>query len=338
MRVVVTGATGNLGTSVVEALAADPSIDEVVGLARRRPDWSMPKVTFTEADIRSADLAEVFASANTVVHLAWIFQPTHRPLTTWELNVLGSIRVFEAVAAAGVANLVYASSIGAYSPAPGRRVDETWPTHGLPTAAYGREKAYLERYLDGFEPRHEATRVVRLRPCFAFKRQSASEQRRIFAGPLLPRGIVRPGRLPVLPVPAGVQFQAIHTSDVAEAFRLAVGSDVRGAFNVAAEPVIDRTVLGELLQTRPVRVPAAPVKAALAAAWRLRVAPAGGALFDLLLGLPILNTDRARRELGWAPRHTGVEALREMLAGLAEGAGMSTPPLRADRPPRQHQA
>jgi UDP-glucose 4-epimerase len=337
VRVVVTGATGNLGTSVVEALAADPSIDEVVGLARRRPDWSMPKVTFTEADIRSADLAEVFVSADAVVHLAWIFQPTHRPLTTWELNVLGGIRVFEAAAAAGVANLVYASSIGAYSPAPGRRVDETWPTHGLPTAAYGREKAYLERYLDGFEPRHEATRVVRLRPCFAFKRQSASEQRRIFAGPLLPRGVVRPGRLPVLPVPDGVQFQAIHTSDVAEAFRLAVVSDVRGAFNVAAEPVIDRTVLGELLETRPVRVPPAAVKAALAAAWRMRLAPAGGALFDMLLGLPILNTDRARRELGWAPRHTGVEALREMLAGLAEGAGMSTPPLRADRPPRQHQ-
>lgn len=338
MKVIVTGATGNLGTSVVEALAADPTVDEVVGIARRRPDWTLPKVTFAEGDIRSSDLAEVFSSASAVVHLAWIFQPTHRPLTTWELNVLGSIRVFEAVAAARVPNLIYASSIGAYSPAPGRRVTESWPTHGLPTAAYGREKAYLERYLDGFEPRHEAVRVVRLRPCFAFKRQSASEQRRIFAGPLLPRAVVRPGRLPVLPVPDGVQFQAVHTSDVAEAFRLAVVSDVRGAFNVAAEPVVDHTVLGDLLDTRAVRVPPAPVKAALGAAWRMRVAPAGGPLFDMLLGLPILDTDRARRELGWTPRYTGVEALREMLHGLADGAGMSTPPLRADRPPQHHEA
>jgi len=98
---------------------------------------------------------------------------------------VGSARVFAAASAAGVGALVYASSVGAYSPGPGGRVnesgrvDESWPTHSVPTAAYGREKAYVERLLDTFEARHPDIRVVRLHPAFIVQRQAASEQRRI---------------------------------------------------------------------------------------------------------------------------------------------------------------
>src|SRR5690606_9993072 len=112
-----------------------------------------------------APLGEAFAGADAVVHLAWAFQPTHDPATTWRTNVLGSMRVFDAVAAAGVPALLHASSVGAYSPGPkDHAVDESWPTHGWPDAAYCREKAYLERALDTFERDHPAPRVVRMPP------------------------------------------------------------------------------------------------------------------------------------------------------------------------------
>jgi UDP-glucose 4-epimerase len=332
MRVVITGATGNVGTSVIEALAAEPSVDRIVGLARRRPEWDPPKTSFDTADVRSSDLVGHFRGADVVVHLAWAFHPTHGPLTTWEVNVLGGIRVFEAAARAGVGAMVYASSAGAYSPGAGRRVDESWPTHGMPTAAYGREKAYLERYLDAFVLREPQIRVVRMRTAFVFQRQSASEQRRIFAGPFVPRGLVRPGRLPRLPVPSGLRFQALHGRDAGQAYRLAVVNDrASGPYNVAADPIIDASALAGVFGTRPMTVPPAAVRAALGLGWRLRLVPADEALLDLFLNLPILDTSRIRRELGWSPRHTGVEAIREMLEGLAEGAGGPTPPLRADR-------
>ncbi|AYY14540.1 NAD-dependent epimerase/dehydratase family protein [Actinobacteria bacterium YIM 96077] len=331
MRVVVTGATGNVGTSVVESLAEHPEIDEIVALARRNPEWRSPKVTFVADDIRSRRLVDHFRGASVLVHLAWAFQPTHDPIKTWDTNVMGSIGVFEAAAAAGVSALVYASSVGAYSPGPGEHVDESWPTHSLPVAAYGREKAYLERYLDAFELRHPEMRVVRLRPSFTFKRESASEQRRIFAGPLVPRVLMRPGRLRVLPLPPGLRFQALHTADAAQAYRLAVTSDARGAFNVAAEPVIDGSALATLFGARTVPVPPTALRMALAGAWRLRLAPADEALLALFLQLPTLDTSRIRRELGWEPARSGVDALREMLEGLADGAGAATEPLRPDR-------
>jgi nucleoside-diphosphate-sugar epimerase len=249
---------------------------------------------------------------------------------TWQANAVGSARVFEAASAAGVGALVYASSVGAYSPGPGRRVDESWPTHSVPTAAYGREKAYVERLLDAFEARHPDTRVVRLRPAFIFQRQAASEQRRIFAGPLLPGTLLRPGRLPVIPWPAGLRFQALHADDVAEAYRLAVLGDARGAYNVAADPVIDAASIGEVLGARVVPVPGALAHAGLSAAWRLHLVPAEPALLDLALQLPLLDTSRIRAELGWSPTVSSLDALREVLEGMADGAGAQTPPLAPD--------
>ncbi|HEY9473046.1 MAG TPA: NAD-dependent epimerase/dehydratase family protein [Mycobacteriales bacterium] len=331
MRIVVVGATGNVGTSLVRALGGTPEVSSVLGLARRRPDWSPPKTNWATADIARDDrdgLVELFGGADAVVHLAWLFQPSRDPVTTWDTNVVGSARVFDAVAEAGVPTLLYASSVGAYSPGPkDRMVDETWPTHGWPTAGYTREKAYVERVLDGFEARYPDRRVVRMRPGFTFKRESASQQRRLYAGPLLPARLVRPGLVPFVPDLPGLRFQAMHSADAAEAYRLAVVRDVRGAFNIAAEPVIDTQRLAELLHTRTVRVSSQTVRQAVAAAWRLHLAPVAPYLFDAVLRLPLMDVTRARTELGWTPRYSAVEALDDFLHGLRGTAGMPTAPL-----------
>lgn len=178
--------------------------------------------------------------------------------------MLGSIRVFEACARAGVQVLVHASSVGAYSPGPadGRPVDESRPAHGWPGAAYTRdEKAYLERYLDGFQLAHPDIRLVRMRPAFPFKEESASEQRWIFAGPLLPWRLIRPGLLPALPAMSGLRFQVLHT-DAAEAYRAAVVRPVHGPFNLVADPLLDTAAIAAILHTRTVPLPAGAAHAA----------------------------------------------------------------------------
>ncbi|MET9856211.1 NAD-dependent epimerase/dehydratase family protein [Streptomyces sp. NPDC006450] len=333
MKVVVTGATGNAGTSVIHALAGDPSVSELTGAARRRPARREDGVHWEAVDVApgGSDLDRLFRGADAVVHLAWKFQPTHDPVETWQTNVLGSVRVFEACARSGVHALVHASSVGAYSPGPadGRPVDESWPTHGWPAAAYTREKAYLERYLDGFQQANPRMRVVRMRPCFLFKRASASEQRRIFAGPLLPWWLVRPGLVPAVPAIRGLRFQALHTDDAAEAYRAAVVRPVRGPFNLVADPVLDSGSIARMLHARTIPLPAATARAALSTAWRLHLVPAAPGLLDAVLRLPLLDAGRAREELGWTPAHTSTEAFEEFLAGLRHGAGLDTAPLAA---------
>jgi nucleoside-diphosphate-sugar epimerase len=335
LRVVVTGASGNVGTSLVRALSRDPRVGTVVGVARRRPEWTVDGLEWVTADLGAEDpLDHVLAGADVVVHLAWLFQPQRDPLVTWETNVLGSVRLFEAVARVGVPALVYASSVGAYSPAPQHRfVDETWPTHGWPTAAYTREKGYLERVLDGFETRHEDVRVVRMRPAFLFKAASASQQRRLFAGPLFPGGLVRPGLVPVIPDVPGLRAQAVHTDDAANGFLLAaLDDDASGAYNLAADPVVDAGLLSELLGARVVRLPRWALRGPLAAAWRLHLTPADPKLFDAVLHMPLMDATRARTELGWTPAHDAADTLSEFLSALRHGAGGPTPPLAPELP------
>src|SRR5687767_13138635 len=110
MRVVVIGASGNVGTSLLGALGADPQVDEIVGVARRAPDSEWPKTEWATADVRTADLVPVLRGADAVVHLGWLIQPSRDRETTRAVNVDGTARVFRAVADAGVPSLVYASS------------------------------------------------------------------------------------------------------------------------------------------------------------------------------------------------------------------------------------
>ncbi|MDF5752902.1 NAD-dependent epimerase/dehydratase family protein [Spongiactinospora sp. TRM90649] len=328
MRVVVVGGTGNVGTSVVAALAADPQVTSVLGLARRMPSWRPAKVEWSRADVSADDLMPAFEGADAVVNLAWLFQPTRDPVLTWRNNVLGAIRVFGAAADARVPVLVHASSVGAYSPGPkDRPVSETYPTHGWPRAAYSREKSYLERVLDTFELKHPDIRVVRMRPAFIFKREASAEQRRLFAGPFVPQRLARPELIPIVPDAPGLVFQAVHGDDVGEAYRLAVTKDVSGAFNLAADPVVDPAVLADLLGAKTVPVPGFMLTGLVAAIWRLRLVPASPGLVDLVLKLPVMDVARAHHVLGWRPRHSAVDALRAFASGLRDRDGMDTPPL-----------
>src|SRR5581483_3884955 len=170
MRVVVLGATGNVGTSTLEALAPDERIEEIVAVARRQPISPLPRAQFVSADITRSDLAPLFRGADAVVHLAWLIQPGRNESITHSVNVDGSRRVFEAIVEAGVRTLVYASSVGAYSPGPkDRMVDETWPTDGVRSSFYARHKAAVERDLDRLERDRPEMRVVRMRPGLVFK-------------------------------------------------------------------------------------------------------------------------------------------------------------------------
>ena len=114
------------------------------------------------------------------------------------------------------------------------------------------DRVAVERALDRLEREQPGLRVVRMRPGLIFKAQAATEIRRLFAGPLLPRSLVRPGLIPFVPDAPRLRFQAVHSRDVGEAYRLALLSDARGAFNLAAEPPIGVAELAQILHARPV--------------------------------------------------------------------------------------
>ena len=253
MRIVVTGATGNVGTAVIDSLNRDETIDEIVGVARRLPDLDGvgsplsdgERIRWVGLDV-STDASDVFDGADVVIHLASQIQPIRDERRLHTVNVEGTTRVVEEAARRGVGRVVVASSVGAYAAARGGGpVDESWPADGIPTSVYSRQKAEVERRLDQLQLDHPDTAIVRMRTSLVFSYRAAAEISRYFLGPLVPTSMIGRGLLPVVPIPRDVRLQVVHAPDAAEAYRLAALGDARGAFNIAPIPASDRTTSRE---------------------------------------------------------------------------------------------
>jgi UDP-glucose 4-epimerase len=332
MRVVVTGGTGNVGTALVRALERDDAVDEVTAVARRRPSGTGPegKTRFLVADVASSELAPILRGADAVVHLAWLLQPAHDRELLHAVNVRGSERLLRTAIELGVPRVVVASSIGAYLPGPRTApVDESWPVGPTRTSTYSRQKVALERICDRLEPTGD-TRIVRMRPSLIFQRRAAMEQRRLFVGGILPPRMLQRRLWPVLPWIGQLRFQALHAEDAAEGYRLALHADVDGAFNLAADPPVTGELLGDRLERRVVRLPYRPTRIAHAVGFGLHLVASEPGWLDLAVRAPLLDTGRARRELGWLPVRSSLDALFELAGGMRDQTDGETPALAAD--------
>jgi UDP-glucose 4-epimerase len=336
LKVAVTGASGNVGTALLRRLT-DPAsgVAEVRGLARRQPPdiapysgvrWHLTDLGETASE---QDLTGFLDGVDAVVHLAWALQPGRRPDDLRRVNVEGSLRVARAATAAGVGQFVHLSSIGAYAGgAVGQRVAEDWPTTGVPSAQYSRDKSEAERVAREILGRHPGTTLSVVRPTLVLQPEASSEIGRYFLGPLL-FGAARlvPGavaRLLPLPLPT-VAVSFVHADDVADAIERMLDRRAPGPFNVAAEPVLDSNALARALGTVRVPVPATALRAALHAAFAAHVVPTEPGWLDMGTQLPALDTSRARRLLDWTPSHRSDEVLAQFVAALGRGDGAPGP-------------
>jgi nucleoside-diphosphate-sugar epimerase len=335
MRVVITGASGNVGTALLRRLHG--AGHELVGVARRRPPEVEPYagVRWVPLDLgvpeAPARLAEVCGGADAIVHLAWQIQPTHDRERLRRTNQGGARAV--AHAARGVPHLVNVSSIGAYAPAPrGTWVGESWPATGVGTSSYSVDKVYTERTLD-----RVTDLVTHVRPTLILQPDAASEISRYFLGMLVPVSLLHPRLFRFAPWPREVQLQFVHADDVAAGLVSILHRRLGGAFNLATGQVIDRAgarrVFGGVAPSLPIQV----VRAAVTATWHARLQPVDGGWIDLARSVPLLRSDRARTELDWTPAHPGDATLIEFLHALRQRRGHAGPLLYPRRlPGRPH--
>jgi UDP-glucose 4-epimerase len=328
MRVVVVGATGNLGTALLTRLQAEPSVTELVGIARRGPRSASPPygdVTWYGIDIGAdaapEQLAAAFAGADAVVHLGWALQPSHDRDAMYRTNVTGTSHLLDAVVRARVPHVLVASSVGAYSRGPkGRRVDESYKTRGVRRSSYSSYKATNESVLDGFSRQHPDVVVTRMRPGLVLQAAAAREIVGLFAGRWVPTTWLSRFRPPFLPLSPRFVAQIVHADDVADAFWRAIDQRAGGAFNLATEGLVDPYVVARVLGSRVVPVPYRALRAVVLVTWLLRLQPTEPGWLDIAAKIPTMSTEKARRELGWTPTRTADETLAEFIGGLAAGS------------------
>jgi nucleoside-diphosphate-sugar epimerase len=325
LTVAVTGPTGTFGSGLVPLLQADERIGRIVGIARRPfdpADRGWTKLTYRRGDVRDPEaLRDAFRGADVVVHLAFLIVGNASAATTRAINVDGTLNAFRAAAAAGARRFVYASSVAAYGFHADNPVGmtEDWPVRPAARLFYAREKAELERLLTA-EAAADRTgpELYLLRPPIVVGPHTIGAKD-LLPGPLAPLGrrlSARIGRLPV-PVPAAVPaltLQLVHEDDVGRALlQCIVGAGPAGAYNIAAEGILTAVDVAREFGVLALPLPAGPARAAARALARLPFLPSAAGWVEAAGHPVIVDTTRARKELGWTPQFTALEALRDTL-------------------------
>jgi nucleoside-diphosphate-sugar epimerase len=327
LTVAVTGPTGTFGFGLMPLLEADERIARIVGIARRPFDpaqhgWT--KLEYRQGDVRDrAALEDAFAGADVVVHLAFMITGSASRATIRAINIDGTVNAFEAAAAAGARRFVYASSVAAYGfhPDNPQGMTEDWPVRPAARLFYAQEKAEIEQHLQDAAARHPEMDLYLLRPPVVLG-PHALGAKDVLPGPLAPLGRLigaRARRLPV-PVPALVPdlpVQFIHEDDVGQAFLLSVvAAGPPGAYNITGDGVLSAVEVARELGVVPVPVPARPVQASARALSRLPsvpFTPPAAEWVEAVSHPAIMDASKAKDELGWRPRYTSLEALRDTL-------------------------
>lgn len=330
LTVAVTGPTGEIGGSLIDALEASAAIGAVRGMARRPFDpaaagWR--KATYQRGDILDrGHLAELFAGADVAVHLAFaIFGDREE---TRRINLEGSRTVFEAAVEAGVARLVYASSVAAYGfhPENPQPLTESTPATGSSGFYYSAQKAALEEALDEILAGSELGAYV-FRPCIVagpratmLIEQTVGAVRLGDPAPRLRRHLLDriPLLRPILP-DAGVPLQLVHHDDVATALAAAVeGKGSPGAYNLAADGQILIADIARALGWRSVRVPRPALGVGTTVAGRLAFLSSQLEWAAALTTPVLMDTTKARENLGWTPRFDAAETLIQTAVSARE--------------------
>jgi nucleoside-diphosphate-sugar epimerase len=326
LTVAVTGPTGTLGAGLLPLLQADDRIARVVGIARRPFDpaargWT--KMAYRRGDVRDADtLRDAFEGVDVVVHLAFLVTGAASAEALKSVNVDGTRNAFDAAAAAGVRRFVYSSSVAAYGFHADNPVGmtESWPVRPAARLFYAQEKAELEHLLQDRAAGSGAPALYLLRPSIVGGPHAVGAKGSLPAPvAALLRVMAQWSSRLIMPVPVltpALPVQLVHEEDVGQALlRCVVAAGPPGAYNIAADGILTVADLARELGMFPLAVPAGPVLAAARAVAAVPFLPPLAQWVEAASHPAIMDTTRAKQDLGWTPRYTALETLRDTLAG-----------------------
>lgn len=332
LTVAVTGPTGDIGRAFIRALEGTEEVERVIGMARSPVNPSAEGWTKTEyfqGDILDrAAVDSLVKGCDVVVHLAFlIFGADAR---SREINLQGSRNVFEATVDGDATRLVYTSSVAAYGfhdDNPDLLTEEV-PARGTPEHYYSAQKADVEKMLENVTA-HTDLDVYVFRPCIVAGPSALSLIENIpyvqmsdkVPDPIRKALGAMPLLRPVIPDP-GIPFQLVHEDDVATALVSAVlGRGSPGAYNLAGDGDVTTTDLARALGWYALPIPEIAVDATVTVVSKMPLLPTKASWINALRVPVLMDTSKAKTDLGWEPRHDSLDTLAATVQG-ARDAGL----------------
>lgn len=311
--VLVTGAAGFIGTSLIAELARLNKNSEILALDMREvpANERLPNVTYLTGDVRDPALRDMFQvrRPQTVVHLASVVAVGGDPQRDWEIDVLGTKNVLQAALDAGVEHLIVTSSGSAYgyhadNPVP---LHETDPLRGNADFPYARNKREVEEMLIEWQELYPDLQQTVFRPCTVLGPTTENQITAIFERPVV-MGVSG----------TATPFSLIADSDVVEALVQAVREPKAGTYNLAGDGTLSLREIAELNHRPYVSIPPWLLKSALWLLHLLRLTKLGPGHAKFIQYRPVLSNEKLKTVFGFTPRYDARKVFERYRDGRAE--------------------
>ncbi|MBW1892149.1 MAG: NAD-dependent epimerase/dehydratase family protein [Deltaproteobacteria bacterium] len=303
-NILITGASGYLGTRLVKQIGTKKDIGCIVGVDIVHPVQADENLLFYKKDIRDPGIGELMSEHNidTVFHLAFVVKPIHDLKLMHDIDYNGTLNVLNNCHEKNVRQVIATSSTlayGAHKDNPEILTEED-PLRGNKTYPYGYNKALSDILMQDFSKQHPDIILTILRPCTVF-------------GPSVNNYV---SRMLFMPVAASVlgynpRVQFIHEDDFVNACMIAMEKQATGAFNITGDGTLTIRDIANMIGTRLLPVPAWILYPKLELLWRLHCPgiEVNSGYLDYARYPFIAGNNKAKQELGFYPKYDSKQTL-----------------------------
>lgn len=302
--VAITGVNSYFAQTVIPKLAADETVDRIIGIDVTPQRKSHPKLEHVRADIRSPNLDKVLQGVHTVYHMAFIVGELRNKKEAWDININGSKNVFSACVKNRVKKVIYTSSATAYGAHPDNHlsITEDKPLRGNKDSYYSYGKVQVENFVTDYFQDHSEVKLVVLRVGLGVGPNinnmfSDFWSRKVYGFMM--------GRHPHL--------QLIHEQDLGDALYLAYKKNLQGIYNVAASDGIPARWAFKQAGVRLFDLPTPVMKVLANVAFTLHLETVSQGWVSLSEYSIHMNTDKFRKATGWEPKYSSEAAFLDYL-------------------------
>ena len=299
-RILITGCSGYLAQRFIKTCETDSSIEWLGGIDVR-PPRNPGRLKFFPLDVRSPEIASLLQQnqVTTIVHLAWVFNPTHDPQLEHDVDVVGSRNILECIRKANTPYLLYLSSTTSYGPHPDNPevFDESYPRRGHHGYLYSKYKAEVDHMMLDFQKENPQQDMCVIRAPIVLGKHTQNVVTQMTGLPVLigVRGFDPP-------------MQFLHEKDLEAFLNWAVRQKPKGVFNLTGHGTIRYSQIIKHMKKPSLWIPAGVLYPALAALWKMRFVPFPPSILDFIRYPWVGSGEKFLQAFDFRPQYSSEEA------------------------------